>query len=131
MSIPATPKAAARSGIVAFAAVLLTLAGAFNLIDGIAAVADDQRFAVDELLFGNLTSWGVVWIVMGAFQLTVAYLIFAGRPAGAVIGITVVLFNAVLHLMFIGVYPAWSIAILVVDGLVIWALSTHPAFDER
>ncbi len=131
MSTPITPKAAARNGIVAFAAVLLTLAGVFNLIDGVAALAKDQRFLTDELLFGGLTFWGVVWIVMGTFQLAVAWLIFAGRPAGAVIGITIVLFNAVLHLMFIGVYPAWSIAILVVDGFVIWALSTSPAFDER
>ena len=27
--------------------------------------------------------------------------------------------------MFLGVYPAWSIAVMVVDGLIIYALTTH------
>jgi hypothetical protein len=36
--------------------------------------------------------------------------------------------NAVTQLMWIGAYPAWSIAAMVVDGLIIWALTTR--YDE-
>ena len=33
--------------------------------------------------------------------------------------------NALTQLMFLRAYPAWSIAIMVVDGLIIYALIAH------
>lgn len=121
----------ARTGVVVLATAFILLAGIFNLIDGLAAVAGDQRFEIGELLFGSLTAWGIGWIVLGAIQLAVGVLLFQRKPVGAVLGIAVAIINAAAHLMFVGVYPAWSIAIMVVDGLVIWALTTHPVFGER
>ena len=33
----------------------------FNIFDGIAALANDDYFAADELLFGDLSMWGTVY----------------------------------------------------------------------
>lgn len=120
----------ARTGVVILATAFMLVAGFFNLIDGTAAVAGDQRFAVDELLFGSLTLWGIAWLVIGALQLGVGVMLFQRKAAGAVLGIALAIINASAHLMFVGVYPAWSIAIIAVDGVVIWALTTHPAFEQ-
>ena len=38
--------------------------------------------------------------------------------------------NAFTQLMFIGAYPAWSISIMVLDLIVIYALSAHTAEFE-
>ncbi len=121
----------ARTGVVVLATAFILLAGFFNVINGIAAIAGDQRFVVDELLFGNLTLWGIFWLLFGAAQLAIGVLLFQQKPAGAVLGITVAILNASLHLMFVGAYPIWSLTIIAVDAVVIWALTTHPAFGER
>jgi hypothetical protein len=50
-------------GLVIFAAVLLGLVGFFNLIDGIAAIANSHVFVGDaHYVFGNLRTWG--WITL-------------------------------------------------------------------
>lgn len=121
----------ARTGVVVLATAFILMAGVFNLISGVAAIADDQRFAVDELLFGNLTLWGVFWLLLGGLQLLVGVLLFQQKPAGAVLGIAIAIVNASLHLMFVGAYPIWSLTIIAIDAAVIWALTTHPAFEEK
>lgn len=120
----------ARTGVVVLATAFILMAGVFNLISGIAAIADDQRFAVDELLFGNLTLWGIFWLLLGGLQLLVGVLLFQQKTAGAVLGIAIAIVNASLHLMFVGAYPIWSLTIIAIDAAVIWALTTHPAFEE-
>jgi hypothetical protein len=45
--------AAGRSGLVTFAGIMLLVAAAFNLLDGIVAPVNDDYYAVDELLFGD------------------------------------------------------------------------------
>lgn len=121
----------ARTGVVVLATAFILMAGIFNLISGVAAIADDQRFAVDELLFGNLTLWGIFWLLLGGLQLAVGVLLFQQKPAGAVLGIAIAIINASLHLMFVGAYPIWSLTIIAIDAAVIWALTTHPAFADK
>ena len=109
----------------AFAAVLFLILGVFNAIDGIAALANDDYFRADELLFGDLSMWGTIFLVIGAIQLLTAFLIFRGSFVGASLGITLASLNAVLALLSIGAYPIWSTIILVLDGVVIYALTVY------
>ena len=51
-------------GWMVFAGVLFLLLGLFNLMWAIAAFASDDDFAVDELLFGDLTLWGILFLVV-------------------------------------------------------------------
>ncbi len=109
----------------AFAAVIFLVLGAFNLIDGVVALVNDDYFAADELLFGDLSMWGTLFLIVGVVQLLAAFLIFRGSVAGALLGITLATLNAVLVLLSIGAYPIWSIIILVLDGVVIYALTVY------
>jgi hypothetical protein len=109
----------------AFVAVMFLVLGCFNLIDGIAALVQDDYFKVDELLFGDLSMWGVIWIVLGLLQFLTAYLVYRGSVAGALIGITLAGLNAVGALLSIGAYPLWSIIILAGDGVVLYALTVY------
>jgi hypothetical protein len=109
----------------AFVAVVFLVLGCFNLIDGIAALVQDDYFKADELLFGDLSMWGVIWIILGALQFLTAYLVYKGSVAGALIGMTLAGLNAVSALLSIGAYPIWSIIIIVGDGVVIYALTVY------
>jgi hypothetical protein len=109
----------------AFAAVLFLILGVFNAIDGIAALANDDYFRADELLFGDLAMWGTIFLVIGAVQLLTSFLIFRGSFLGTMLGITLAGLNAVIALLSIGAYPVWSVIILVLDGVVIYALTVY------
>ena len=109
----------------AFVVVLFFVLGCFNLIDGLAALLADDHFRVDELLFGDLTLWGVIYLVVGALQLGAGWLIFRGSEAGALLGMTLAACSAVVALLSIGAYPIWSVIILGLDGLVIYVLTVY------
>ena len=66
-------------GLVFFASVLLVIVGCFNLIDGIAAVANSHVFTANaHYVFGSLRTWGWITLIIGVLQLLAA----AGVPAG-------------------------------------------------
>ena len=48
-----------------------------------------------------------------------------GRPRSATRTAFVPLVSAVTNLMFIAAYPAWSIIVIAIDVLVIYALAMH------
>jgi hypothetical protein len=117
-----------RSGWVTFAGVMFVAAGAFNLTDGVVALVNDDYLVADELLFGDLVAWGVWWLFVGAAQMLTGILVLARRFFSVVLGISIAGINALTQLMWLGAYPGWAIAAIIVDGLIIWALTVH--FDE-
>ena len=112
-------------GWLTFAAVILLLAASFNAVYGIAALANDDYFAVDELLFGDLSMWGVVYLAFAALQVTAGLLIINRRSGGAIIGIGLATLHAIAALMSIGAYPVWSVILLVIDGMIIYGLTVY------
>jgi hypothetical protein len=87
-SATATPSRGARGrsaeghgyGLVLFAAVLLAIIGCFNLIYGIAAIANSHVFAANaHYVFASLRAWGWITLILGGLQLLAA----AGVRAGS------------------------------------------------
>jgi hypothetical protein len=131
---PASPSAERKEtlggGWITFAAVMFLIAATFNTVYGIAALANDDYFAVDELLFGDLSMWGALYLIVAASQVAAAVLVFARSPFGAGLGIVLAGINATLALISIGAYPIWSIAVMVVDGLIIYGLTVYGFGEE-
>jgi hypothetical protein len=125
MHAPASPRTDEGAGWLTFAAVLFILAATFNAIYGIAALANDDYFAADELLFGDLSLWGAIYLALAAAQLAAALLIIGRRPAGAVIGVALAILHGTAALMSIGAYPIWSVILLVIDGMIIYGLTVY------
>jgi hypothetical protein len=125
MAQPTNYGPAPRSGLVTFAGILLVIGGAFNLLDGIVALAKDDHFRADELLFGDLSAWGIWWLVIGVLLLYAGWQVLQRKDIGMMLGIGFAGLNAFTQLKFLGAYPAWSISIMVLDLIVIYALSAH------
>jgi hypothetical protein len=120
---PSQPERA--QGWATFAAVLFLVVGLFNVIDGIAAISKDRHFRADELLVANLTFWGVVLLIIGGLQLLTTFLIYRRSGAGQMLGVILAVFSMMAALLFLGAYPVWSIIIMVLDGVVIYALTVY------
>jgi hypothetical protein len=117
-------------GWVTFAAVMLITAAIFNTIYGISALVNDDYFVSDELLFGDLSMWGVLYLAVAATQAAAGFLVFARSSIGAGLGILLAMLNGTLALLSIGAYPVWSIIILAVDGMIIYGLTVY-GFDNE
>ena len=109
----------------AFVLAVFFVVGCFSILHGIAFLANDDFFVADELLFGDLSLWGTVYLIIGAIQFLTAFLIWRGSVVGALLGITLALLSAVSSMLSVGAYPIWSIIILVLDGVIIYALSVY------
>ena len=67
-------------GLIIFAAVMLAVVGFFNLLDGIAAIAQSHIFIGNaHYVVGDLRAWGWVMTIFGAVQLLVAVGVWAGN----------------------------------------------------
>src|SRR6266576_754484 len=93
-------------GLVLFAGVLLLVAGFWNMIYGIAGIANSHVFVANaHYVFGNLRAGG--WVMAGN-QL-------ARWFAVAVLGL-----NAIEQMFTIPAYPFWSLTIIAMDLLALY-----------
>lgn len=104
---------------------MLVIGGAANSLYGLVGLLEEEHFVSDALLFGAVTFWGGVNLVIGAIQLMIALLIWKGVPSGASLGILIAGLNAVAQLLAIGAYPIWSTTVLAIDILIIYALAAY------
>jgi hypothetical protein len=117
------------SGWWLFAGVMMLIAGGFNVIEGVAALANEAYFDRSGLLYDSLTFWGWVILIIGILQLATCRFIYQRSQTGAILGIAMATVSAFAAFLAIGGYPLWAIIILVLDGLVIYGLTRAPIAD--
>ena len=117
-----------RSGWVTFAAIIAGVVGVFNILSGIAAIAeDDQTEALNEVLYGiNITAWGWFWLIIGVLQFVTAWLIYQRSPIGQVLGLIWAAITASLSVFMIFVAPIWALVVMGLSVAVIYALTAFP-----
>jgi hypothetical protein len=125
MSTPSQYPDSDSRGWATFVAVYLLLVGVLNVIWGIAALSNKSYFYTGGLLWSSLNTWGWVAIIVGALQLVGAALVASRHAAGAVIAGSLAFFGIMLNFLSIGAYPVWSVILLVIDALIIWAVTVH------
>jgi hypothetical protein len=113
-------------GLVVFAAILLAVVGCFNLIYGIAAVANSHVFTANaHYVFGNLRAWGWITLIIGVVQLAAAAGVMAGNQLARWFGVAVLGLNAIDQMLFLPAYPFWSLAIIAIDVVALWGLCAY------
>ena len=113
-------------GLVLFAAVLLVVVGCFNLIYGIAAIANSHVFTANaHYVFGNLRTWGWITLIIGVLQLLVAAGVLAGNQLARWFAVAVLGLNAIDQMLFIPAYPFWSLMIIAVDVVALYGLCAY------
>src|SRR6266581_6102882 len=96
-------------GLVLFAGVLLLVSGFWNLIYGIAGIAQSHVFVANaHYVFGNLRTWGWITLILGCLQLLAAAGVLAGSQAARWFAVAVIALNTIDQMFFIPAYPFWS-----------------------
>ena len=113
-------------GLVLFASVLLLLIGCFNLIYGIAAIANSHVLVANaHYVFGSLHSWGWITLILGAAQILAAGLILSTNQLARWFGVVVLGLNAIDQMFFIPAYPVWSLTIIAMDLVALYGLCAY------
>lgn len=121
------PHAAFWSGWILFAGIMMMLIGAYNLLQGLAAIFSDDYFLVgeEELLVFDFTAWGWIMLLWGVALVLAGFGLVTGKEWSRWTGIAVVGLNAVAQAAFLSAFPLWSILVVALCVLVIFALSAR------
>lgn len=114
-----------ETGWIPFTGVLLLFIGIFNVIDGIVAISKDDLFKADELLFGDLTMWGWIWLVLGVLQILTSSLVFKRRMSGMIMAVGWAFLAGMGHMLAVGAYPIWSLTMVVMCFMLMFGLLTN------
>jgi hypothetical protein len=113
-------------GMVLFASVLLVILGCFNLIYGIAAIANSHVFTANaHYVVGNLRAWGWITLIIAVLQLAAGAGVATGNQLARWFGVAVLGLNAIDQMFFIPAYPFWSLTIIAVDVVALWGLCAY------
>ncbi|MFF8375862.1 hypothetical protein ACF07V_07030 [Streptomyces sp. NPDC015661] len=119
-----TTKQAWAGGLTVFAAVMLGLTGLVGIFRGIMAISEDEVFvATPNYVYKfDLTSWGWIHLVIGVIAVLVSFGLYRTSTWARVAGVAIAALLIVANFMSLPNYPAWSIIVIAMSVVVIWAL---------
>ena len=113
-------------GLIFFASILLLVAGFFNMVYGIAAIAQSHVFVANaHYVFGNLRAWGWITLIIAILQLVAGGGVLAGNQWARWFGVAVVGLSAIDMMFFIPAYPFWALTIIAVDIVALYGLCVY------
>lgn len=114
-------------GWIIFAGIIIAIAGALNVIYGIAAIDQSATFVEGNrfVIFDDIQTWGWIHLVIGVAQLFASFSIWNGHTFGRLIGIITCAVSAVALLLFVNAFPWVAFGIFIIDMLVIYALAVY------
>jgi hypothetical protein len=114
-------------GLILFAAVMMMMAGVFQAFAGLVAIFENEFYVAtrDYVFQLDATTWGWIHLLVGVVMGLAGWGVLSGQTWARVVGITLAVLSAITNFLFIPYYPVWSLLIIAVDVLVIWALAAH------
>ena len=121
------PEMTEWTGWVGFAGIMLYLVGFFHIIAGITALFNQNFYVVTEksLWVFNIAQWGWLYIIGGIIAIWAASSLMKGHAFGRIFAIIIALISAITNMAFVPIYPIWSILIIVIDVMIIYAVVVH------
>ena len=114
-------------GFILFAAIMMILSGVWQALAGLIAIFENEFYVATRNYTFELdaTTWGWIHLVVGLIVAFAGWGLLSGRTWARLVGITLAALSATANFLFIPYYPFWSLLIIALDILVIWALVAH------
>jgi hypothetical protein len=115
-------------GWVLFAGMMLVLLGTAHTMLGALAVFRPEMLAGTrpDVLLGlplAVLAWG--HLLLGAAAVVTGVALIRGLRWAQFVGIVVALFTGMMSFLFAAVYPVWAVIIMVLCGVVFYAIAAH------
>jgi hypothetical protein len=117
------------AGPILLASSILVISGILQVFIGTTALVHDRIFDGEPryLYSFDLTVWGWAELLTGILSIAAGYAALRGLTWARVMGIGLASLSMTVQFMFIPHYPLWSVLVIALDVVVIYALATyHP-----
>lgn len=121
-------KETAWTGWVFFAGVILMVIGIFSAVQGVVALIGPNSYYVateGSLWLLDVAGWGWWNLIVGLLLVLTAVALFAGQTWARIVAVVLAVLNAIGALLVIPAQPWWSVIVIAIDILVIYALIVH------
>lgn len=108
------------------AAALLVVTGVVSILQGISAIAKDDIYisGPNYTYQWNTSGWGWIHLVLGILLVVAAAGLFTGAMWGRILAIGLLSLSILANFLWLPYYPWWSVLIIALDIVVIWAIAT-------
>ena len=117
------------TGWVMFGGIVMIIAGAFDALLGLTAIllpSNEYLFLTDEaVILLDAAGWGWWHLIIGAALVLVGVFVLRGATWARMVGVVLVSINAISQMGLLAVQPLWSLIMILLDILVIYALIVH------
>jgi hypothetical protein len=117
---------AVATGFTALAATLMILSGLWTFFVGITGVLQGSFYRTVPVYTFSLSvhTWGWVQLVIGAVVFAAGVCLLLGMTWARVVGVILAVISGLANFLFLPHYPLWSVIVIALDVLIIWALTT-------
>ena len=101
---------------------------AFQAVEELIAVLDDGFYFVHPnglVVNVDYSTWGWAHIIIGVVAVLAGVGLLAGNMVGRVVGVGIAFMSALVNLALVSAYPVWSIMLIALDVIVIYAINVH------
>ncbi len=124
---PTPTGATGWTGWISFAAVMMMLSGTLSGIFGFLAVINNNwtLWNNNGAPYGSPYAWGWWSMVVGLVVFAIGAALLRGSMFARVVAVFVAAGSLISHFVSLNVAPLWSITVITIDLLVIWAVMVH------
>ncbi len=128
---PAAPTpTAARPALVTFAAIMMFIVAAFQLIFAIVEFYNAAWFA--DTVYGTFSNrlwlWGIVDLIMAAVAVYAGYDLLRGGTFGRIVGLVIAAVIAARWFFYIPAEPWAALVMIALAVLIIYGIVAHPEY---
>jgi hypothetical protein len=117
------------AGWILFAGIVMFVIGTLDFFEGLIAIIRKHYYVVTptQIIVFDMTTWGWITLIWGIVMICAALALISGAEWARWFGIVVVSASVLGQLAWLGstAYPLWSLTIIALDIVVIYALTAR------
>jgi len=117
-------------GWIHFAGIFFLVAAVFNAIAGISVLNRGELFDDSKLVISDLKTWGWIFLVIAVVQLVAGIVVLRRLRAGRVPAIVIAVIGMVTWFVAWSILPFWGLVMMVLYGLIVYALTAFHEYFE-
>jgi hypothetical protein len=109
------------------------MVGGFNILEGFFALLSDKYLAqaVGEFYVFDRSTWVWIHIVLGLILLAIGFGLLSAKTWARVSAIAIAVLSCFVQMMYLPIYPFWTLVNIAILVVVIWTLMSAPDVEQE
>ena len=120
-------------GYIAFAGIMMVVLGLFHAVMGVVGLFEEDYYAVGDsglMVSVDYSAWGWVHLIYGVIVAAAGFALTRGETWARIVAVVAAVLSMLLNLAFMSAYPIWSVIMITICVLVIYAVTVHGGRDS-